>query len=30
MSRLLTMNNLKIEGYQEETWQPIVNDVSVT
>jgi peptide/nickel transport system ATP-binding protein len=30
MSRLLTMNNLQIEGYQEETWQPIVNDVSVT
>jgi peptide/nickel transport system ATP-binding protein len=30
MSRLLTMNNLQIEGYQEDRWQPIVNDVSVT
>ena len=30
MSRLLTIKDLNIEGYQEEKWNPIVNGISLT
>lgn len=30
MSRLLTITDLKIEGYQEERWNPIVHGVSLS